>query len=76
MRPLVIMSAPAAAFGPRVKGRAYSFDSHAAVTVYAISHQPGGCLYRAIRTDDYANSWERDREFDGVSDTTMGRRPG
>ncbi|MFF7355702.1 MULTISPECIES: hypothetical protein [Streptomyces] len=61
---------------PRVKRHAYSFDSHAPVTVYAISYRPDGCLYRAIRPDDYANSWEWAQRFDGVSDTTMGCQPG
>ncbi|WP_189956449.1 hypothetical protein [Streptomyces alanosinicus] len=58
---------------PRVKRHAYSFDSHASVTVYAISYQPGGnCLYRAIYPDDYSDSWEWAQRFDGVSDTAMG----
>ncbi|MER5549739.1 hypothetical protein ABT072_46955 [Streptomyces sp. NPDC002589] len=61
---------------PRVKRHAYSFDSHAPVAVYAISYQPDGCLYREIHPDDYANSWEWAEKFDGVSDTTMGCRPG
>ncbi|UXY21062.1 hypothetical protein N8I84_21995 [Streptomyces cynarae] len=61
---------------PRVKRHAYSFDSRASVTVYAISYQPGGCLYRAIYPDDYSNNWEWATKFDGVSDSTMGCRPG
>jgi hypothetical protein len=60
----------------RVKRHAYSFDSHAPVTVYAISYQPDSCLYRAIYPDDYSNNWEWATKFDGVSDTTMGCRPG
>ncbi|MEV4439968.1 hypothetical protein AB0K09_13240 [Streptomyces sp. NPDC049577] len=62
----------------RLKRHAYSFDSHARVTVYAISHQGGGvCLYRAIRPDDYDNNWTAwATKFDGVSDTTMGCEPG
>ncbi|MFI1766610.1 hypothetical protein ACH41H_31780 [Streptomyces sp. NPDC020800] len=63
---------------PHVKRHAYSFDSHAAVTVYAISYQRGGgCLYRAIRPDDYDNNWTAwATKFDGVSDSTMGCEPG
>jgi hypothetical protein len=61
---------------PRVKRHAYSFDSHASVTVYAISYQPGDCLYRAIHPDDYSNNWEWATKFDGVSDSTMGCQPG
>jgi hypothetical protein len=58
---------------PRVKRSAGSYDSHASVTVYAISYQPGGqCLYRAIYPDDYSDNWEWAGKFDGVSDTTMG----
>ncbi|MFC8520385.1 hypothetical protein [Streptomyces sp. NPDC057257] len=63
---------------PRVKRHAYSFDSHAAVSVYAISYQSGGsCLYREIRPDDYDNDWTAwATKFDGVSDTTMGCEQG
>ncbi|MGW5608053.1 hypothetical protein ACWEWI_18505 [Streptomyces sp. NPDC003753] len=61
---------------PRVKRHAYSFDSHASVTVYAISYQPDGCLYRAIYPDDYSNNWEWATKFDGISDSTMGCQPG
>ncbi|MEV8524717.1 hypothetical protein AB0451_11305 [Streptomyces sp. NPDC052000] len=63
---------------PRIKRRAYSFDSHAGVTVYAISHQGGGdCLYRAILPDDYDNNWTAwATKFDGVSDNKMGCEPG
>ncbi|MGW1866268.1 hypothetical protein ACWCPS_11990 [Streptomyces mauvecolor] len=63
---------------PRIKRHAYSFDSHASVTVYAISHQGGGgCLYRAILPDDYDNNWTAwATKFDGVSDNTMGCEPG
>ncbi|MCI3272028.1 hypothetical protein [Streptomyces cylindrosporus] len=62
----------------RVKRHAYSFDSHAAVSVYAISYQGGGsCLYREIRPDDYDNDWTAwATKFDGVSDTTMGCEQG
>jgi hypothetical protein len=62
----------------RVKRHAHSFDSHARVSVYAISEQPGGaCLYREIRPDDYDNNWTAwATKFDGVSDTTMGCEPG
>ncbi|WP_406507828.1 hypothetical protein [Streptomyces sp. NBC_00212] len=63
---------------PRIKRRAYSFDSHASVTVYAISHQGGGgCLYRAILPGDYDNDWTAwATKFDGVSDNKMGCEPG
>ncbi|MEU9112221.1 hypothetical protein AB0D04_10585 [Streptomyces sp. NPDC048483] len=63
---------------PRVQRHAYSFDSHAPVSVYAISYQPGGrCLYREIRPDDYDNNWTAwGTKFDGVSDTKMGCEPG
>lgn len=63
---------------PRVKRHAYSFDSHASVSVYAISYQPGGsCLYREIRPDDYDNNWTAwATKFDGVSDSTMGCEQG
>ncbi|MFD7166076.1 hypothetical protein [Streptomyces violascens] len=63
---------------PRIKRHAYSFDSHAGVTVYAISHQGGGgCLYRAILPDDYDNNWTAwATKFDGVSDNKMGCEPG
>ncbi|MCC3771596.1 hypothetical protein [Streptomyces sp. UNOC14_S4] len=57
----------------RVKRHAFSFDSHARVSVYSISHRSGGCLYREIRPDDYDNNWTAwATKFDGVSDTTMG----
>ena len=63
---------------PRIKRHAYSFDSHAKVTVYAISHQNGGgCLYRAILPDDYDNNWTAwATKFDGVSDNKMGCEAG
>ncbi|MGN5376668.1 hypothetical protein BIV25_36600 [Streptomyces sp. MUSC 14] len=62
---------------PPVKRSAGSFDSHASVTVYAISDQPGGrCLYRAIYPDDYSDNWDWAGKFDGVSDTTMGCQAG
>ncbi|MFI6056205.1 hypothetical protein ACIBCO_39845 [Streptomyces violascens] len=58
---------------PRVKRQAHSFDSHASVTVYAISYQGGGgCLYRAIYPGDYSDNWEWAGKFDGVSNTDMG----
>ncbi|MFJ9245494.1 hypothetical protein [Streptomyces sp. NPDC101776] len=62
----------------RVKRHAYSFDSHASVSVYAISYQGGGgCLYREIRPDDYSDNWaEWGGKFDGVSDTRMGCEAG
>ncbi|MCL3998983.1 hypothetical protein [Streptomyces lavenduligriseus] len=60
-----------------MKRSAYSFDSHASVTVYAINFQRGdSCLYRAIRPDDYSDNWEWATKFEGVSDTTMGCQPG
>lgn len=62
----------------RVKRHAYSIDSAAAVTVYAVSHQDGGqCLYRAIHPDDHDDNWTAwATKIDGVSDTTMGCEPG
>ncbi|MGW0711020.1 hypothetical protein ACWD4G_34550 [Streptomyces sp. NPDC002643] len=62
----------------RVKRHAYSFDSHARASVFAISHPPGGgCLYREIRPDDYDNNWTAwATKIDGVSDTRMGCEPG
>ncbi|OIV36357.1 hypothetical protein BIV57_16660 [Mangrovactinospora gilvigrisea] len=61
-----------------LKRHVYSFDSHASVTVYAISYQSGGdCLYREIRPDDYDNNWTAwAGKFDGVSDSTMGCEQG
>ncbi|MFC8430741.1 hypothetical protein [Streptomyces sp. NPDC057253] len=62
---------------PRVKRHAYSFDSRASGTVYAIGFQSGGaCLYRAIHPDDYSDNWSWATKFDGVSDTTMGCEAG
>ncbi|MFI1200710.1 hypothetical protein K2224_39010 (plasmid) [Streptomyces sp. BHT-5-2] len=62
---------------PPVKRSAVSFDSHASVTVYAISYENGGgCLYRAIHPDDYSENWEWAGKFDGVSNTTMGCEAG
>ncbi|MCM2412730.1 MULTISPECIES: hypothetical protein [unclassified Streptomyces] len=63
---------------PRVKRHAFSFDSHAPGSVFAISFQPGGgCLFREIRPDDYDNNWTAwATKFDGVSDTAMGCEPG
>ncbi|MDT0464979.1 hypothetical protein [Streptomyces gibsoniae] len=61
---------------PRVRRHAYSFDSHASVTVYAISYGSDGCLYRAIRPGDHSENWEWAQKFDGVGDTTMGCEPG
>jgi hypothetical protein len=63
---------------PRVKRHAYSFDSHAQVSVYAIHFRAGGgCLYREIRPDDYDDDWsDWATKFDGVSDTKMGCEAG
>lgn len=63
---------------PRVKRHAYSFDSHAPRSVYAIHYRPGGaCLYREIRPGDHDDDWsEWATKFDGVSDSTMGCEAG
>ncbi|MDX3587483.1 hypothetical protein OG920_25040 [Streptomyces europaeiscabiei] len=62
----------------RVKRHAYSFDSHAPISVFAIHYKSGGgCLYREIRPDDYDDDWsDWATKFDGVSDTRMGCEAG
>ncbi|RLV04380.1 hypothetical protein CTZ27_10435 [Streptomyces griseocarneus] len=57
----------------RIKRRAYSFESNATVSVYAIYDTRNGCLYREIRPGDYDNNWTAwAAKFDGVSNTTQG----
>ncbi|MFE6161031.1 hypothetical protein ACFQ7F_19195 [Streptomyces sp. NPDC056486] len=57
---------------------AYSFESRANGTVYAISFGSGSsCLYREVRKDDYDENWTAwGTKLDGVSDTTMGCEQG
>ncbi|MFD5327968.1 hypothetical protein [Streptomyces sp. NPDC127092] len=63
--------------GSPVQRHAYSFESNADVSVYAISYQGNGsCLYRQIHPGDWDNNWTSwATKFDGVSDTTMDCEP-
>ncbi|OAQ22591.1 hypothetical protein K457DRAFT_131169 [Linnemannia elongata AG-77] len=59
-----------------LKHNAYSFETTADITVYAISIQTGGsCLYNEIRPNDYDNNWTWATKFDGVSDSKMDCEP-
>ncbi|MFE0131437.1 hypothetical protein ACFWY6_07620 [Streptomyces sp. NPDC059037] len=57
---------------------AYSFESRANSSVYAISYGPGaGCVYREIRKDDYDENWTAwATRLDGVSHEKLGCEPG
>ncbi|MFI6874132.1 hypothetical protein ACIBL6_11890 [Streptomyces sp. NPDC050400] len=55
---------------------AYSFESRAGQSVYAISYTVSNCLYREIRPGDYSDNWEWAQKLDGVADNTMGCEPG
>lgn len=51
---------------PPVQRNAHSFRSDYNGTVYAISWQSWGCVYREIRPYDYSDDWEWATKLDGV----------
>ncbi|MDR3084492.1 MAG: hypothetical protein LBV60_26855 [Streptomyces sp.] len=62
--------------GTVVHRRAVSFSSSADRTLYAISYNASGCLYRTIYAGDYSENWEWAGKFDGISDNNMGCEQG